>query len=584
MSFIEVRARSRRALAPPPRLKLSEWIEANIVLPDTTATPGRMRLWPYQREIADAISDPEIERVSLVKATRIGFTALLTATVGAYAVNEPSPILVLLPTEADARDYTVSDIEPTFAATPVLRNVLSAETGDEDRNTLLHRRFPGGSLKIVASKAPRNLRRHTARVLMIDEADAMEVSAEGSPIVLAERRTMTFGNRKIILGSTPIDAETSAVLSAYHESDQRIFEVPCSECGAFTEILWQHIEWEPDRPETAAFRCPHCHALVTERYKARMVGGGQWRATNPDVKGHAGFRLNALVSLLANASWARLAKEFLAAKNHPDLLQPFVNTVLAEGWRGGAAVDETTLAARAEPFSLNAIPKEVLAVTVGTDVQDDRLETAVLGWTRSSEALVLGYFVIWGSFDDDGTWSELDELLRSKWKHPFHAQLKVDAAIVDAGDGDHFNRVLSFCAPRMNRRIFAGKGVFGNRPGFAMAKGKAIGDKLAIIGVDPLKTLIFDRLSRGQGLRFSETLEPSFYEQLASQRRVIRYKRGMPSRRFEMISPRARCEALDAVTYAFAARAAVNIVYDRREAELRGQAPQRPTGWRRLAT
>ena len=44
--------------------------------------PGRVRLWPYQREIADAISDPLIERVTLVKPVRVGFTTLLTGAIG----------------------------------------------------------------------------------------------------------------------------------------------------------------------------------------------------------------------------------------------------------------------------------------------------------------------------------------------------------------------------------------------------------------------------------------------------------------------------------------------------------------------
>ena len=68
------------------------------------------------------------------------------------------------------------------------------------------------ALKCVAGKAPRNMRRHTARILMIDECDAIEVSAEGDPIALAERRTMTFDDRKIIVGGTPIDEATSHVL------------------------------------------------------------------------------------------------------------------------------------------------------------------------------------------------------------------------------------------------------------------------------------------------------------------------------------------------------------------------------------
>ena len=44
------------------------------------------------------------------------------------------------------------------------------------------RLFPGGSLKVVAGKAPRNFRRHTARILLVDEVDAIEASAEGDSV------------------------------------------------------------------------------------------------------------------------------------------------------------------------------------------------------------------------------------------------------------------------------------------------------------------------------------------------------------------------------------------------------------------
>ena len=415
MTLAVIRATALRFLIPPPRLRLSDWIEANIRLPEgTSALPGPVRLWRYQREIADAISDPEMERVTLVKPVRVGFTTLLTGAIGHFVANDPAPILCLLPTESDSRDYMVSDIEPIFAATPALADVLTDDT-TEGRNTLLHRRFPGGSLKIVAAKAPRNLRRHTARVLMVDEADACEIGAEGNPIRLGERRTMSFANRKIIIGSTPLFEDTSAVLRAYAESDGRVFEVPCPSCGGFTEILWQHIEWPSGEPAGAAFRCPHCAELIAERHKASMVAAGAWRATRPEVHGHAGFRLNALVSLLANASWAKLAAEFLAAKEDPAELMVFTNTILAEGWREAASeIDETALASRVEPFDLDNIPAEVLAVTIGCDVQDDRLEATVVGWTRTGEALVLAHFVIWGSFQDETTWAEFDETLANQ--------------------------------------------------------------------------------------------------------------------------------------------------------------------------
>jgi phage terminase large subunit GpA-like protein len=66
-------------LNPPPRLRLSDWIERELRLPaDVSALPGPVRLWPYQRETADAIGDPAVERVTVIKSARIGYTALIT--------------------------------------------------------------------------------------------------------------------------------------------------------------------------------------------------------------------------------------------------------------------------------------------------------------------------------------------------------------------------------------------------------------------------------------------------------------------------------------------------------------------------
>lgn len=563
----EVRCRALAALVPPARQALSQWIEANVRLPaDVSALPGPVRLYPYQRAIADALSDPTVERVTLVKPVRMGFSTLITAAIGSFAVNEPAPILALLPTEADARGYVVDDIEPVFAATPVLAGVLSADDANA-RNTLLSRRFPGGSLKIVAAKAPRNLRRHNVRVLFVDEADAMAPSPEGSPIALAERRTMSFADRKIVVGSTPLHEETSNVLRAYAASDRRVFECPCPSCGSLTEILWTHIEWQPDRPDTAAFRCPHCQDLIHERHKPSMVEHGDWRATRPEVQGHRGFRCNALISLLANAAWGKLAAEYLRAKDDTDELMAFTNTILALGWsEAGDEVDDVTLNGRVEAFGLNEIPAEVLAVTVGVDVQDDRLECSIVGWSRG-EALVLGHVVIWGSPDDDTTWAELDELLKTRWHHPNGGMLKVDAAVVDSGDGDWTEAVYRFCFPRLGRRVMAGKGVFGSRPMIQASASKVKGGRLFLIGVDVIKSTIISRLARGRSIRFSNSLEPVYFEQLASERKIIRYRHGQPIRRFER-KPGARAEALDCLVYAWAARQGVTIVLDQREAEL----------------
>jgi phage terminase large subunit GpA-like protein len=187
----EVRRQAMRSWLPPPQRPLSDWIEAkNLRLPASVgALPGPLRLYGYQRGIADAISDPLVEKITLVKAAQVGFSTLVTATIGHFVCNDPAQILCVLPTESDCRDYTITDIDPIFQASPVLRSALTVDQGEENRNTMLSRRFSGGSLKIVASHSPRNLRRHVARVLLIDEADACETSAEGRP---NSRKRRTF--------------------------------------------------------------------------------------------------------------------------------------------------------------------------------------------------------------------------------------------------------------------------------------------------------------------------------------------------------------------------------------------------------
>jgi phage terminase large subunit GpA-like protein len=571
MALIEdIRRRALRALLPPPRLRLSEWIERELVLPDgVSSLPGPVRLWPFQREIADAIGDPLVERVTLVKPVRVGFTTLLTSAIAGFVANDPSPILCVRPTESDCRDFMVSDVEPIFAASPAVASVLSGDLDEAGRNTLMSRRFPGGSLKVVAAKSPRNLRSHNTRVLLMDEVDAMENTAEGSPILLAERRTLSFPDRKIVLGSTPVHDDTSHVLRAYRQSDARIFEVPCPECGALSEVQWEQIIWDEGAPESARWQCPHCSAEVAEAHKTAMVEGGQWRATQPHVKGHAGFRLNALVSLHANASWSKLAAEFLTAKNDPATLQTFVNTILGQGWHGGGEeLADDELASRGEVFGLAAVPAEVLVMTAGCDVQHDRLEVTFTGWAEGGLCYVLGHEVIWGAWDDPDTWTELDDLLRRRWPHALGGRIGLDAAALDAGDGTTMERVVAFTRPRTRAKIVAIKGAGGNRPLIESAKSKTkSGGRLWIVGVDTAKTQLFARLSRRGLIRFSAELPRVWFEQVASERAVLRYRQGQPVRSFERI-PGRRAEALDCLVYATAARALVTVDFARRRCEL----------------
>jgi phage terminase large subunit GpA-like protein len=92
--------------------------------------------------------------------------------------------------------------------------------------------------------------------------------------------------------------------------------------------------------------------------------------------------------------------------------------------------------------------------------------------------------------------------------------------------------------------------------------------RLFIIGVDGLKTQIINRLARGSTIRFSNTLDATYFEQLASEKRIVRMARGRPTARFER-KVGAKAEALDCLVYALAAKAALNLNFDLREIEVK---------------
>ena len=154
-----------------------------------------------------------------------------------------------------------------------------------------------------------------------------------------------------------------------------------------------------------------------------------------------------------------------------------------------------------------------------------------------------------------------------KWPHPLGGMLKIDASAVDAGDGGMMDIVTGFCAPRFSRKVFAIKGASGfSRASIVRAKSKGL--LLFIVGSDSIKARIFAKLAKGRAIRFSNTLPGEYFEQIASEKRVVKMSRGKPTMQF-VRKPGYDAEALDALVYNFASRAALNLNFDLRSDELR---------------
>jgi phage terminase large subunit GpA-like protein len=220
-----------------------------------------------------------------------------------------------------------------------------------------------------------------------------------------------------------------------------------------------------------------------------------------------------------------------------------------------------------------------LLLTAGVDLQIDRIEVSVVGWTKANHALVLEHGTLWGNPETDrAPWAELDELLRARFPHPFGASIGIAATIVDSGFATE--RAYEFCGPRLRLRCFAGKGIPGTaRTPVVISKTRAGNERrirLALVGVDVVKGQVFSRLEPGRSVRFSNTLTADYFEQLSSERRVVTMVRGQPKACFEKKSRHARAETLDCLVYAFAARGLLRVSMEQVEGALRNPASDRP--------
>lgn len=572
-SLMAVVAEAMQTLKPPPKLSVAEWADHERRLSsEASAASGR---WvtsraEYQRGIMDAISDPRLRDIVVMAGAQVGKTEMLLNVIGFHVHHDPAPILLVQPTLEMAQAFSKDRLAPMLRDTPALKYKVKDPRSRDANNTTTHKVFTGGHISLVGSNSAAGLASRPIRVVLCDEVDRYPASAgsEGSPILLARKRSATFHNRKMVMVSTPTNKGASMIESQYEESDKRQFFVPCADCGTVQTLKWSQVQWEKDKPETACYVCESCGSVWDDAKRNRAVRQGQWVAT-ADFNGVAGFHISGLYS-----PWTMMAdavRDFLIAKKAPDTLRVFVNTFLSETWEDqGETVGDIRFEDREEEFS-NEISDQIVVVTAGIDVQDDRLELEIVGWGRDEESWSLDYKTLYGDPSTPHLWNDLDNILKAGFTTESGRQLGIRAACIDSG-GHYTQAVYNFVRPREGRRIFAIKGMGGEqRPLVSRPSKNNIGKiKLFSVGTFPIKELIFSRLkvqSEGAGFcHFPVGRSDEYYQQLANSEKIVtKYQKGFPRREF--VKTRTRNEALDCRVYAYSALCIlslnINAVADR---------------------
>lgn len=595
-----IRGVLREFLAPPPILTVTEWAERFRVLSaKDSSEPGPYRAdrTPYAREPMDCLSQTStVEEVVLQWGAQTSKTTVGSNWLGYLVDTNPGPVMIVQPTIDLAKRYSRQRLAPMIEESPVLRRKVRENRSRDDANTTLLKEFAGGFMAVAGANSAAGLRSMPVRDLFLDEIDGypMDVDGEGDPIGLAEARQTTFARRKRLKTSTPTTRDFSRIEAAYLGSDRCRYHVPCPHCGELQPLEWgadkpHGLKWDTGAdgapvPESVRYVCKVHGCEIREHHKPAMLAGGCWVADNPGAQyGRVrGFHLSSLYSPLGWLPWSALAAEWVKAMTaaragDPSLLRVFVNTRLAETFEEqGDKADQHALRKRAGNWPLRTVLPGMLVLTIGVDVQGDRLEAYVWAWGRGMERQMVDRHIIYGDpalpeTEAGSPWAALTEYRRTPILAASGRQVPVLGVGIDSG-GHHTQAVYAYAREHQHAGVFALKG--------SSISGKAIvgkpsdqditwrgvkskrGVKLWPIGTDTAKAEIYGRLRNGEPgpgyVHLSTQMPPEVFEQLTAERLVTRYVKGHP--RLEWVKPQGRRnEALDCAVYALAAAIKVGI-------------------------
>lgn len=518
----------------------------------------------------DAISDPLTEVVTIMTSARVGKTEVLNNTLGYFIDQDSCPILMVQPTVDDARTWSKDQLEPMIRDTACLARKVYEYKSRDKKSTILHKLFPGGFLKATGANAPTGLARTTIRVLLLDEIDRYPVSAgaEGDPVRLAEKRTLTFWNRKIIRTSTPTIAGLSRIEKLYADSSQCHYYVPCPECGhkqvlvfseksQFKNLAGGYLVYDKANLSWVYYECGNCRYKIDEKYKNKMLSGGEWRARHPERAEHKGFHINEFYSPWSD--WRKIVKGFIESKSRSEQLKVWINTTLGETFKeyDSREISKSDLEKRREKYT--KIPEGVIFLTAGVDVQQNRVESKIKGWGLKDESWFIARRIFYGSPDDEEMWSQLDDFLNQTWQHEdgYTASAGRLGGLLAVGvDSSAFtDNVYEYVRRNKKKRYWAIKGLsgFGRPIVYKAYTEKKRGTPLIIAGVDTAKEKIYDRVEideAGPGcMHFNQECDDDYFDQLTAEEiRVVRNRYGYPERKW-VLSDSKRNEALDCEVY-----------------------------------
>ena len=236
------------------------------------------------------------------------------------------------------------------------------------------------------------------------------------------------------------------------------------------------------------------------------------------------------------------------------------------------------------------IPEDVVVLTAGIDVQPDRIEAELVGWTgENRQSYSIEYAVFYGDVElpekhSDSPWAELTKFLYKNYTNKKGVRFQVACSFIDSGDGNTAHNVYDYVLSKRARKIFAIKGVRGwnipivrktraERPGISKLKKKK-SFPLILVAVNEAKMRVYRDLyvehdDQAGYCHFPHDRDPEYFKMLTAEKCIKeRVKSGTS---LVWVKVRSRNEALDCRVYALAALLHLKPNYTQIRARIKGE-------------
>lgn len=431
-----------RIARPQERISVSDAARRYLRLHTDSggSEPWNPDLTPYMIEPLDRLTDRRYEAVIFIGPARTGKTGALLGFLSYIIKCDPSDAMILHMSQDKAGKFSKKDLRRMYRESPALGAELTARAAD---NNVFEKTHRAGNVLYIGWPSASQLSGETIKYMAITDMDRMSLSVggEGSPFIMAKKRTQTFLSRGRTYVETspgyeiadpkyslrhPHEAPPApGAIALYNQGTMCRRYLPCPYCGEYfiepADYNGFHFTHQrdllgatvPDAIGPVHLICTANGCLIEPHHKETMSRAAHWvpagcRIENGQVVGepraapYASYWLTGVSA--AYQSWEAIVRAYLQAEfvydttgdeeplrnsSNLDMGLPYLSRSLQ------ATRDSGALNSRKEALLRGIVPPGVRFLLAAIDIQggrDRRFVVQIIGYGAHLESWIIDRF------------------------------------------------------------------------------------------------------------------------------------------------------------------------------------------------